>query len=133
MADANKKALILLVEDEADFREIFGIKLKKAGFDVKTAENGADALLKLKTVKPDCVVMDFQMPVMNGLETFEKIKENPELQNLKVVFMTNHGEPLMEMHDVDRKFAEEIGAVNFFRKTDELDSAIDKLKKVCGL
>ncbi|MBI2035659.1 MAG: response regulator [Candidatus Liptonbacteria bacterium] len=132
MGNQEAKTLILLVEDEADFREIFSIKLKQAGFEVVTAENGADALEKLKTVKPSCVVMDFQMPILNGVETFQKIKENPELTNLKVVFMTNHGEPLLEMSDVDKKFAEEIGAANFFRKTDELSISIDKIRQACG-
>lgn len=122
----------MLVEDEADFREIFLAKLKAANCNVETAENGEEALQKLKTIKPDLVVMDFMMPKMNGVETFMKMKEDPELSKLKVVFMTNHGEPLMELGDADRMYAKEIGATDFFRKTDDLNAIISHIKELCG-
>lgn len=124
--------LVLIVEDEADFREILGTKLKAAGFDVQTAENGEEGLAKLKTIKPDLVVLDFMMPKMNGVETFMKMKEDEELKKLKVVFMTNHGEPLLELGDSDRQYAKEIGAADFFRKTDDLNIAVTHLKELCG-
>lgn len=123
---------ILLVEDEADFREIFGTKLQAAGFEVATVENGEEALLKLKTMKPDLVVLDFMMPKMDGVEAFMKMQEDPDLKKLRVVFMTNHGEPLLELAESDRKYAREIGAVDFFRKTDELGTIVDHLKELCG-
>lgn len=125
------KSLILLVEDDADFREIFTDKLKAAGFDVQTAEDGEDGLSKLKTTKPDLAILDFMMPKMNGLEAFMKIQEDPELKKLKIVFMTNHGEPLLELGESDRKYAKEIGAMDFFRKTDDLDVIISQLRELC--
>lgn len=125
------KSLILLVEDDPDFREIFMTKLRAAGFEVESAENGEDGLEKLKTIKPDLVVLDFMLPKMNGLETFMKMKEDVLLKKLKVVFMTNHGEPLLELGDSDRKYAKEIGAADFFRKTDELNATVAHLKELC--
>ncbi len=127
------KPTILLVEDEADFREIFGTKLTAGGFIVVPAENGEDALEKLKTIKPDLVILDFMMPKMNGLETFMKMKESEELKKLKVVFMTNHGEPLLELGDTDKKYAQEIGAMDFIRKTDDLNIAVSHFKEICGV
>mgnify|MGYP001559020305 CR=1 FL=1 len=126
------KPLVLIIEDEADFREILSTKLTSAGFDVQTAENGEEGLQKLKTIKPDLVVLDFMMPKMNGIETFAKIKEDEELKKLKVVFMTNHGEPLLELGDSDRQYAKEIGAADFFRKTDDLNFAVAHLKELCS-
>lgn len=127
------KPLILLVEDEADFREILTAKLTAGGFDVQTAGDGVEGLEKLKTIKPDLVILDFMMPKMNGLETFMKIKEDAELKKLKVVFMTNHGEPLLELGDSDKKYAQEIGAMDFIRKTDDLNLAVAHLKELCGI
>lgn len=127
------KPHILLVEDEADFREIMSTKLIAGGFEVTPAENGVEALEKLKTVKPDLVILDFMMPKMNGLETFMKMQEDPELKKLKVVFMTNHGEPLLELGDSDKKYAQEIGAMDFIRKTDDLNIAISHFKELCGI
>ena len=87
---------ILLIDDSADFIEIFSLKLKAAGFAIETAENGAEALEKLKIVRPDLVLLDMEMPVMNGAEMLLKIKGDTTLKDLKVAFLTNLGDPRQE-------------------------------------
>jgi len=69
----SKKKTVLVIDDEADLRETVEYKLKSKGYDVVTACDGIDALEKLKTVSPDLITLDMNMPRMNGLEFYYKI------------------------------------------------------------
>jgi len=123
---------ILIVDDEAAFRDIFGVKLKAAGYEIATAENGVEGLKKLRELKPDLMMLDMQMPQMNGAETLEKIKTDPNLSGVKVVFLTNYSDPDSGAIVNDQKFAKEVGALDYIKKTDDLDSIVLKVKKILG-
>lgn len=91
-ADAMKQALagarILLVEDN-DINQLLGRKiLAKAGFEVTVAANGQEAVDMVKAAPFDLVLMDIQMPVMDGLTAAALIRENPQLAELPIVAMT---------------------------------------------
>lgn len=124
----DKKPLILLVDDSEEFREIFSMRLGASGFEVVTASDGAEGLEKLKSIKPDLVLLDMQMPGMNGIETIEKIKSNPDTRNLKVVFLTNYGEPHPEHEWTDKQFSAQIGAEDYIRKSDDLNEIVEHIK-----
>lgn len=80
---------VLVVDDETSILESLDGILSDEGFEVITAEGGADALEKIQEVIPDLVLLDIWMPGMDGIETLEKIKEGyPYLQ---VVMMSGHG------------------------------------------
>ena len=117
-----KKQLILVVDDDADFREIMTSKLLSSGFAVQQAVNGAEALVSLKTLKPDLILLDMQMPIMNGAETMDKIKSDPALRDLKVVFLTGLGEKMEAGEEIDKQIAGQVGALDYIRKTDDLDA-----------
>ncbi len=117
MTDSNIKK-ILLVDDDAEFAKIVGLKLKADGYEVFFAENGEIGIEKAKEIKPDLTVMDMKMPVMNGIEAFNKLKEDPEAKNLKVAFLTSLGEPDKEEAWLDEKFAREIGAEDYINKSE---------------
>lgn len=125
-----KKPLILIVDDEQAFLDIFGTKLRSAGFDVVGALNGQALLDHIKEINPDLILLDVNMPGMSGLETLEKLKANPSTANAKVVFLTAFGEPLpvKELLENDRRFALEIGATDYIRKSDDLDSVVSAVK-----
>ena len=125
----NKKPLILTIDDTAAFREIFAMKLTSMGFDVVEAASGREGIEKLKTIKPDLILCDIEMPGMNGIETLEKLKENPETKDIRVVFLTSFGESEAEMSHLDKKFAKEIGAMDYIRKTDDLDKIAEQIKR----
>ena len=76
---------ILAVDDEDDVRRLIEIKLKKAGFEVITATNGQEGLDKAKAERPDLVIMDVMMPVMDGFTAASKIKT--EMQDPPIVIM----------------------------------------------
>ena len=81
---------VLLVEDQAINRELARELLTQAGLLVREAANGAEALRFLEDQKPDVVLMDVQMPDMDGLTAVGRIRENPELKGLPVIAMTAH-------------------------------------------
>ncbi len=125
-----KKPLVLLVDDNKEFREIWSLKLKNSGFDVLEAENGKEALEILKTQKPDVVLLDILMPEMDGVETFFAIKNNPETKDLKILFITNMDDLNEELGNYHKKIAGEIGAVDYIRKGADLNDLVDKLKGI---
>ena len=124
----NQPPLILLVDDEADFLEIFYAKLRQAGFRVETAENGEKGIEAAKKLKPDLILMDMKMPKMNGAQAVIKLKEDPETKDIKVVFLTNFGDPRTEMEEVDRKFSKDLGAIGYLRKTGDLDEIVQRVQ-----
>lgn len=90
MKDA--KAKILLVDDEPDILEIVSYNLKNEGYQVYTAENGEEALKKAKKKKPDLIILDVMMPVMDGIEACEKMRKMSELDGTIITFFTARGE-----------------------------------------
>lgn len=125
----NQKKTILIIDDDADFREILKTKLTASGFKVDQAENGEQGLEKAKKIKPDLVLLDVRMPKMNGIQTLSKIRADLELGDLKVLFLTNLGELDPANSWVDDKFAKNIGAVGHIMKTDDLEKILERVKK----
>jgi two-component system alkaline phosphatase synthesis response regulator PhoP len=79
---------ILAVDDERHIVRLVQINLVKEGYEVITASNGREALEKVASEKPDLVVMDVMMPEMDGFEALEKMKADPEMQNVPVIMLT---------------------------------------------
>ena len=117
---------ILLVDDEEDILSIYGRKLRESGFEVMTAVNGEDALKKMRERRPDLVLLDFKMPVMDGIEALEEVKKDPALKDIKVVFLTAFSDP--NVPEVDVRFSKQIGADDFIRKGLALDELVAKVK-----
>lgn len=120
---------ILVVDDDSNFREILRTKLESLGFSVEEAVDGKDGVKKTKELKPKLVIMDVQMPEMNGVEALSKIRADQELAEVKVIFVTNFGEDDPNNALIDDKFAKDIGAVGHIRKTDDLSNMIDRIKR----
>ena len=86
---ADKK--ILVVDDEVHIVQVVAIKLRNNGFEVITAENGAEGLELAIQERPDLIVSDYQMPVMSGLEMIENLRAKPETRDIPVVMLTARG------------------------------------------
>jgi CheY-like chemotaxis protein len=123
-----EQKLILIVDDEPAFREIFGAKFASDGFRIETAENGQIGIEKAKALKPDLVLMDVNMPVMDGATAALKLHDDPETKDLKVVFLTSLGDPQKEMQELNHKFSQDFGAAGYLRKTDDLNELNEKVK-----
>jgi two-component system, chemotaxis family, chemotaxis protein CheY len=86
----------LVVDDSLESRMLLGKILTKAfGAQIIEAVHGKDALRKLSTEKPDIVFLDYEMPVMNGIETLKAIRSIRGYQNLPVVIVTSHSEMVL--------------------------------------
>jgi len=85
-------AKILIVDDEPDIVEFLSYNLRKEGFHTHTAFNGKEALNSIQKVLPHLILLDVMMPGMDGIETCEKIRENPMNENIMIVFLTARSE-----------------------------------------
>jgi two-component system cell cycle response regulator DivK len=81
---------VLLVEDNPHNRKIFAGMLGHAGFRVVEAENGNEALTKVKSEKTDLVLMDLSIPGVDGWECTRRIKADPATKDLPVIALTAH-------------------------------------------
>jgi two-component system cell cycle response regulator DivK len=81
---------ILVVEDQEDNRRILRDLLGNAGFELIEAESGEDALSAVMTRRPDLILMDIQLPQMDGYEATRRIKSNPEMEEVPVIAVTSY-------------------------------------------
>ena len=79
---------VLVVEDDEAIRMLIADALEFEGYDVVTATNGADALAKLVTVRPDAIVLDLMMPVMDGWAFLSARREHPEYSRIPVLVVS---------------------------------------------
>jgi len=88
---------ILVVDDELDILEIIMHALKKEGFEVHIAANGFQALEQTRKIKPDLILMDVMMPLMDGMEACRQLKEDNDTKNIPIVFLTARSEEFAEL------------------------------------
>src|SRR6476646_3806290 len=81
---------ILIVEDQEDNRRILRDLFASAGYELIEAESGEEALLALATSRPDLILMDIQLPVMDGYEATRRIRSNPELNSIPIIAVTSY-------------------------------------------
>ena len=87
------KARILVVDDEPDLVSTIQSRLEWCNCEVITAGNGKEGLEKAATEKPDLILLDTNMPVMNGHEMLERLREHPDLKEIPVIVVTVTCEP----------------------------------------
>jgi two-component system cell cycle response regulator DivK len=81
---------ILIVEDTADNRQIMRDLLTSAGYEIVEAHDGQAAVTTAAIVKPDLILMDIQLPVLNGYEAARLIKADPALQHIPIIAVTSY-------------------------------------------
>jgi len=79
---------VLVVDDEIHIVHIVAIKLRNNGYEVISADNGAEALELALREKPDIVVTDYQMPVMTGMELVEQLRQHDQTKDIPVIMLT---------------------------------------------
>lgn len=129
MAEPEGK-LILIVDDEEMFREIFSKTLSAAGFRTETADGAEIGIAKAKSLKPDLVLLDVKMPKIEGPAAAMMLREDPAMKDVKIAFLTNLGDPRLDLRDVDKKFSEEFGVQDYLKKTDDLDALVQRVKAI---
>ncbi|MBF0399058.1 MAG: response regulator, partial [Desulfobacterales bacterium] len=122
----NMKALV--VDDNSASREIFKAQLEDLEFEVDSASLGTEALVILKdsTFLYDLIFMDWKMPVMDGIETSKKIRENKVFKRIPIIMMTAYGR-----EDIHRQ-AEEVGVNAFLIKPVKQSLLLDTVSEILG-
>jgi len=92
---------ILLVDDEPDILEIVSYNLVQEGFEIFTASNGKEAILKAIKEVPDLIIMDVMMPEMDGMEACENIRRIPALNHVIITFLTARSEDYSQVAGFD--------------------------------
>jgi two-component system cell cycle response regulator DivK len=80
----------LVVEDQEDNRQILRDLLGNAGYELIEAENGEQALAECAKQRPDLILMDIQLPVMDGYEATRRIRANPEMKAVPIIAVTSY-------------------------------------------
>jgi DNA-binding response OmpR family regulator len=119
--NADKK-LILVAEDDLFYAKIYETKLTSEGFDVEVVPNGDEALKHINERKPDLLLLDLIMPIMDGFQVLESIKNNDKYKDLKIIVLSNLGQ------EEDIKKAKSYGVNDYLVKADI--SIQDLIKKV---
>ena len=122
----NNKPTILLVEDDPFLSSILQLKLDKENFKTIRAADGEEALNLLieQGIKPDVILLDLILPKKNGFEVLETIRQDPTLEKLPVIIISNLGQP----SDIDRGKA--LGVIDYFVKAKlSVDELVNKVKE----
>lgn len=123
------KPLILVVDDDADLLEIVTVKLERAGFGVEITNEAKHMYEKAALLKPDLILLDINMPDVNGTEAIIDMMNHPELRGLKVAFFTNMQYPWPAVSN-EEKLASELGAVAYLRKDRDMENLGEKLREI---
>jgi len=113
---------ILLVEDNEMNRDMLSRRLTRNGFDIAIAVDGSQGVEMATTEKPDLILMDMSLPVMNGWEATQKVKADPATSGIPVIALTAHA-----MND-DRDKAIAAGCDDFDTKPVDLPRLLQKIK-----
>lgn len=103
---------LLVVDDHSDIRLIYSRILRDAGFEVRTARDGVEALDAVEKDPPALILLDVFMPVMNGVEFLERLRQNDAYADIPVVLMSAVPD------NPEVTYARELGVSKFLRKGD---------------
>lgn len=117
---------ILLVEDNDMNRDMLTRRLEKRGYEVVSATDGLAGVEAAVTTKPDLVLMDMSLPVIDGWEATKRIKRNPNTAAIPVIALTAHAMA------GDREKAIEAGCDDYDTKPIELLGLLDKIARLTG-
>lgn len=117
---------ILAVDDSKTMRDMVSFTLKEAGYEVVDAEDGRQALEKLKSSRVDAVITDLNMPNMNGFELIRALRSDPAYKNAPILMLTTEGD------DAKKQEGKSAGATGWIVKPFNPEKLVQVVKKVCG-
>jgi two-component system alkaline phosphatase synthesis response regulator PhoP len=120
------KGKILVVDDEIYIVHILDFSLGMEGYEVVTALDGEQALEKVKTEKPDLIVLDIMMPKLDGYEVCKSVKSNSATQNIPVILLSAKG------RNVDQKMGFDVGADDYITKPFSPRKLVERINQLLG-
>lgn len=121
-SNVNSKGIVLVVDDSADSLEMLNEALVSEGYTIFVAMDGQQAITIAERMRPDVIIMDAIMPVMDGFKACRELKKNRELEDIPVIFMTG----LSDTEDVLNGL--NAGGVDYINKPVNLDELIARIQ-----
>ena len=117
---------VLICDDEPYILESVSYVVRKAGYDVLTAEDGEESLNQARQEKPDLIFLDIMMPKMSGYEVCRRLKQDPSTKGMYIIILTARGQA------EDEQKALELGADEFMTKPFSPRKLREKLEAILG-
>lgn len=121
----NQNIKVLIIEDEEVLLDVLQTKLKKEGYLVQAARDGAEGLLQARSFRPSIILLDVIMPKLDGFQFLEKMQQDPAIKDIPVLIISNSGQPV----EIER--ALRFGVKDFIIKTQfDPQEVLDKMNKI---
>ncbi len=114
---------ILVVDDNPDKLSLLEATLRMAGYEVRTARDGAEGLAAVESLQPDLIVSDIMMAGMDGYELARRIRENPQTRFIPIILQTAAG-----FRAEDQRRGAEAGALGYFTDPTDLDLLLSRVR-----
>jgi chemosensory pili system protein ChpA (sensor histidine kinase/response regulator) len=115
--------LVMVVDDSLTVRKITSRMLAREGYEFVTAKDGVDALQQLQDVKPDCILLDVEMPRMDGFEFARNVRADAETKHIPIIMITSR------TADKHRNHAMELGVNEYMGKPYQEDQLLALIKR----
>jgi DNA-binding response OmpR family regulator len=115
---------ILVVDDKANIVLSLEFLMNKAGYDVRTASDGEEALAAIAADPPDLILLDVNMPTKNGFEVCEAIRARNEWSHIRIIMLTAHG------RDIEREKGLALGADDYLTKPFAIQEVVSKVQEL---
>ena len=117
---------VLVVDDEANIVLSLEFLLKRAGYDVRVARNGEEAVKAVAERTPDLILLDVMMPTLDGYHVCETIRADPKLRSVRILMLT------AKSRDVEREKALALGADDYITKPFSTRDLVERVKTILG-
>lgn len=115
---------ILIVDDEKDLIDTLSFRLEAAGYEVVSAKNGQEALSQVKAQRPDLILLDVMMPILDGCQVCRMLKFDEKFRNTPIIMLTARSQ------DKDKLTGHEVGADDYVTKPFDSADLLAKIKKL---
>ena len=110
-ARAVRRLVVLIADDNGDTREMYAVHLTALGYKVETARDGVEAVNQARSKHPDVIVLDLQMPGVDGWRAMKDLAGDPNTRNIPIIVLTGH-----DLKDYLKTAALAVGATSYLRK-----------------
>ena len=115
---------VLVVDDDAVIRQLICVNLELEGYDVHTADDGQDALDKVRDVDPAVITLDIMMPRLDGWETAERLRNDPATSHIKVILLSARAQ------EADLRRGKGIGVDMYLTKPFDPDELVEAVRSL---
>lgn len=115
---------ILIIDENHNFLDLYETALGAAGFNVFKADNAKDGIELAEKEMPKMILLDVNMPNIDGVEIFSKLKKNPQTKDIKIIFLSAFGDPKAAGLLTDKRIAKELSAIDFIKKGTEISEIV---------